>query len=179
MRTPNTKDITARKILPSKHHSSTLKEPGSGQKQKDLAVDLSVTCSCFLTERICNICLSRSVHGLVTTLKFSQQICTVVCSAVSCFYCLLYVYVCMYVCKHVLVILPKKRKLWLIGKVFERNCKWYLGTPSSHSFFSLYPLHRKQQVAPRAGTPGFRAPEVLIKCQKQGTGITHCMAITS
>uniref|UniRef100_A0A3B3RI95 non-specific serine/threonine protein kinase n=1 Tax=Paramormyrops kingsleyae TaxID=1676925 RepID=A0A3B3RI95_9TELE len=29
---------------------------------------------------------------------------------------------------------------------------------------------RKQQVAPRAGTPGFRAPEVLTKCPNQGTG---------
>uniref|UniRef100_A0A673FPC5 non-specific serine/threonine protein kinase n=1 Tax=Sinocyclocheilus rhinocerous TaxID=307959 RepID=A0A673FPC5_9TELE len=30
---------------------------------------------------------------------------------------------------------------------------------------------RKQQVAPRAGTPGFRAPEVLTKCPNQGTAI--------
>nr|XP_057922095.1 cell division cycle 7-related protein kinase-like isoform X2 [Doryrhamphus excisus] len=32
-------------------------------------------------------------------------------------------------------------------------------------------LARKQQVAPRAGTPGFRAPEVLTKCPHQGTAI--------
>ncbi|XP_038158411.1 cell division cycle 7-related protein kinase [Cyprinodon tularosa] len=32
-------------------------------------------------------------------------------------------------------------------------------------------LARKQQVAPRAGTPGFRAPEVLSKCPDQGTAI--------
>uniref|UniRef100_A0A8C9SZD0 non-specific serine/threonine protein kinase n=1 Tax=Scleropages formosus TaxID=113540 RepID=A0A8C9SZD0_SCLFO len=32
-------------------------------------------------------------------------------------------------------------------------------------------LSRKQQVAPRAGTPGFRAPEVLTKCSNQGTAI--------
>ncbi|XP_068196676.1 uncharacterized protein [Antennarius striatus] len=32
-------------------------------------------------------------------------------------------------------------------------------------------LSRKQQVAPRAGTPGFRAPEVLTKCPNQGTTI--------
>uniref|UniRef100_A0A671XR10 non-specific serine/threonine protein kinase n=1 Tax=Sparus aurata TaxID=8175 RepID=A0A671XR10_SPAAU len=32
-------------------------------------------------------------------------------------------------------------------------------------------LSRKQQVAPRAGTPGFRAPEVLTKCPSQGTAI--------
>ncbi|XP_007568800.1 cell division cycle 7-related protein kinase isoform X2 [Poecilia formosa] len=32
-------------------------------------------------------------------------------------------------------------------------------------------LARKQQVAPRAGTPGFRAPEVLTKCPNQGTAI--------
>ncbi|CAB1317767.1 unnamed protein product [Coregonus sp. 'balchen'] len=31
-------------------------------------------------------------------------------------------------------------------------------------------MSRKQQVAPRAGTPGFRAPEVLTKCPNQGTG---------
>ncbi|XP_060940754.1 cell division cycle 7-related protein kinase [Limanda limanda] len=32
-------------------------------------------------------------------------------------------------------------------------------------------LSRKQQVAARAGTPGFRAPEVLTKCPNQGTAI--------
>ncbi|XP_035993785.1 cell division cycle 7-related protein kinase isoform X2 [Fundulus heteroclitus] len=32
-------------------------------------------------------------------------------------------------------------------------------------------LARKPQVAPRAGTPGFRAPEVLTKCPNQGPAI--------
>nr|XP_004653732.2 cell division cycle 7-related protein kinase isoform X2 [Jaculus jaculus] len=32
-------------------------------------------------------------------------------------------------------------------------------------------LLRRQQVAPRAGTPGFRAPEVLTKCPNQTTAI--------
>ncbi|KAM6167846.1 cell division cycle 7-related protein kinase isoform 3-T3 [Erethizon dorsatum] len=32
-------------------------------------------------------------------------------------------------------------------------------------------LSRYQQVAPRAGTPGFRAPEVLTKCPNQTTGV--------
>ncbi|XP_063110222.1 cell division cycle 7-related protein kinase isoform X2 [Cavia porcellus] len=32
-------------------------------------------------------------------------------------------------------------------------------------------LSRRQQVAPRAGTPGFRAPEVLTKCPNQSTAI--------
>ncbi|KAM8839529.1 cell division cycle 7-related protein kinase [Synchiropus picturatus] len=32
-------------------------------------------------------------------------------------------------------------------------------------------MSRRQQVAPRAGTPGFRAPEVLTKCPEQGTAI--------
>ncbi|XP_028284364.1 cell division cycle 7-related protein kinase isoform X2 [Parambassis ranga] len=32
-------------------------------------------------------------------------------------------------------------------------------------------MSRKQQIAPRAGTPGFRAPEVLTKCPNQGTAI--------
>lgn len=31
-------------------------------------------------------------------------------------------------------------------------------------------ITRRQQVAPRAGTPGFRAPEVLTKCPTQTTG---------
>ncbi|XP_062409420.1 cell division cycle 7-related protein kinase isoform X3 [Sardina pilchardus] len=89
VRSMNTKDIAARKILQSKYQvSTTVKEQVSGQKHRDLALDSNLTCSCFLTDRVCNICLSR-----------------------------------------------------------------------------------KQQVAPRAGTPGFRAPEVLIKCQKQGTAI--------
>ncbi|XP_042191508.1 cell division cycle 7-related protein kinase isoform X3 [Callorhinchus milii] len=33
-------------------------------------------------------------------------------------------------------------------------------------------LSRRQQVAPRAGTPGFRAPEVLMKCPQQTSGKT-------
>ncbi|XP_034293099.1 cell division cycle 7-related protein kinase isoform X1 [Pantherophis guttatus] len=32
-------------------------------------------------------------------------------------------------------------------------------------------LSRRQQIAPRAGTPGFRAPEVLTKCPNQTTAI--------
>lgn len=32
-------------------------------------------------------------------------------------------------------------------------------------------MGRKQQPAPRAGTPGFRAPEVLLKCPNQTTGV--------
>ncbi|KAL1790245.1 cell division cycle 7-related protein kinase isoform X1 [Sigmodon hispidus] len=32
-------------------------------------------------------------------------------------------------------------------------------------------MSRRQQVAPRAGTPGFRAPEVLTKCPNQTTAI--------
>ncbi|XP_006001140.2 cell division cycle 7-related protein kinase isoform X2 [Latimeria chalumnae] len=32
-------------------------------------------------------------------------------------------------------------------------------------------LSRQQQVAPRAGTPGFRAPEVLMRCPNQTTAI--------
>lgn len=35
---------------------------------------------------------------------------------------------------------------------------------------SLLFAYSKQQVAPRAGTPGFRALEVLCKCSNQGTG---------
>lgn len=39
------------------------------------------------------------------------------------------------------------------------------------SFFKyIFLITRRQQVAPRAGTPGFRAPEVLTKCPTQTTG---------
>uniref|UniRef100_A0A9J8CUB0 non-specific serine/threonine protein kinase n=2 Tax=Cyprinus carpio TaxID=7962 RepID=A0A9J8CUB0_CYPCA len=64
------------------------KAPTESQKPKPPAVSPSLTCNCYMTDRVCNICLSR-----------------------------------------------------------------------------------KQQVAPRAGTPGFRAPEVLTKCPNQGTAI--------
>uniref|UniRef100_A0A9J8BK94 Uncharacterized protein n=1 Tax=Cyprinus carpio carpio TaxID=630221 RepID=A0A9J8BK94_CYPCA len=63
------------------------KAPNESQKPKPPAVKPSLTCNCYMSDRVCNICLSR-----------------------------------------------------------------------------------KQQVAPRAGTPGFRAPEVLTKCLNQGTG---------
>ncbi|XP_031415569.1 cell division cycle 7-related protein kinase isoform X1 [Clupea harengus] len=84
----STKAVAARRMVPSKCPSAAVKEQVSGQKRKDPPLEPSPTCSCFLTDRICNICLGR-----------------------------------------------------------------------------------KPQVAPRAGTPGFRAPEVLIKFQKQGTAI--------
>ena len=32
-------------------------------------------------------------------------------------------------------------------------------------------VSRPNQIAPRAGTPGFRAPEVLFKCPKQSTAV--------
>ncbi|XP_077471639.1 cell division cycle 7-related protein kinase [Stigmatopora argus] len=37
--------------------------------------------------------------------------------------------------------------------------------------FRVEGFFRKQQLAPRAGTPGFRAPEVLLKWPNQGTAI--------
>uniref|UniRef100_A0A8C4EEN1 non-specific serine/threonine protein kinase n=1 Tax=Dicentrarchus labrax TaxID=13489 RepID=A0A8C4EEN1_DICLA len=40
-------------------------------------------------------------------------------------------------------------------------------------------MSRKQQVAPRAGTPGFRAPEVLTKCPNQGTAGVILLSLLS
>lgn len=37
--------------------------------------------------------------------------------------------------------------------------------------FILFSTFRSGQVAPRAGTPGFRSPEVLMKLPNQTTGI--------
>ena len=34
----------------------------------------------------------------------------------------------------------------------------------------MFVFFRANQVAPRAGTPGFRSPEVLLKCPDQSTG---------
>ncbi|XP_056116793.1 cell division cycle 7-related protein kinase isoform X2 [Rhinichthys klamathensis goyatoka] len=80
-------EVIPRKIVSSKHRSVPVRPP-LNQKPKPPAVSPMLTCNCFMTDRVCNICLSR-----------------------------------------------------------------------------------KQQVAPRAGTPGFRAPEVLTKCPNQGTAI--------
>ncbi|KAK7162790.1 hypothetical protein R3I93_006973 [Phoxinus phoxinus] len=80
-------EVIPRKIVSSKHRSVPVRAP-LNQKPKPPAVSPMLTCNCFMTDRVCNICLSR-----------------------------------------------------------------------------------KQQVAPRAGTPGFRAPEVLTKCPNQGTAI--------
>ncbi|XP_051985178.1 cell division cycle 7-related protein kinase-like isoform X2 [Xyrauchen texanus] len=85
---PTKEDVIPRKIVSFKRRSVPVKTPLNGQKPKPAAVSQTLSCSCFMNDRVCNICLSR-----------------------------------------------------------------------------------KQQVAPRAGTPGFRAPEVLTKCPNQGTAI--------
>ncbi|KAM9439204.1 cell division cycle 7-related protein kinase isoform 2-T2 [Clarias gariepinus] len=84
-----TDDIIARKFVSTKRRPLPARALGpTSQKTKPVAFNPSLTCNCYMTDRVCNICLSR-----------------------------------------------------------------------------------KQQVAPRAGTPGFRAPEVLTKCPDQGTAI--------
>ncbi|XP_066508155.1 cell division cycle 7-related protein kinase-like isoform X1 [Hoplias malabaricus] len=83
-----TEDVVSRRFVANKRRPLPARASVSIQKPKPTAVKPSLTCSCYLSDRICNICLSR-----------------------------------------------------------------------------------KQQVAPRAGTPGFRAPEVLTKCPDQGTAI--------
>uniref|UniRef100_A0AAR2LAC5 non-specific serine/threonine protein kinase n=1 Tax=Pygocentrus nattereri TaxID=42514 RepID=A0AAR2LAC5_PYGNA len=81
-------DVIGRKFVSSKRRALPTRPAVTSQKPKAASLNPSLTCSCHMTDRICNICLSR-----------------------------------------------------------------------------------KQQVAPRAGTPGFRAPEVLTKCPNQGTAI--------
>ncbi|XP_026802120.2 cell division cycle 7-related protein kinase isoform X1 [Pangasianodon hypophthalmus] len=83
-----TDDVIARKFVSTKRRPLPARAPVTSQKTKPVTLNPSLTCNCYMTDRICNICLSR-----------------------------------------------------------------------------------KQQVAPRAGTPGFRAPEVLTKCPDQGTAI--------
>ncbi|TST47742.1 Cell division cycle 7-related protein kinase [Bagarius yarrelli] len=83
-----TDEVITRKTVPVKRRPLPARVPVTNQKTKPVTLNPSLTCNCYMTDRICNICLSR-----------------------------------------------------------------------------------KQQVAPRAGTPGFRAPEVLTKCPDQGTAI--------
>ena len=40
-----------------------------------------------------------------------------------------------------------------------------------HSLNYTFTNYRSNQAAPRAGTPGFRAPEVLLKCPWQTTAV--------
>ncbi|KAL4608322.1 cell division cycle 7-related protein kinase isoform X2 [Arapaima gigas] len=87
-RPTKTECMTARKIAVPKKRTPPAKAPAASQKPKVSRLGPGLTCSCYMTDRVCNICLSR-----------------------------------------------------------------------------------KHQVAPRAGTPGFRAPEVLTKCSSQGTAI--------
>uniref|UniRef100_A0A3B1JDN0 non-specific serine/threonine protein kinase n=1 Tax=Astyanax mexicanus TaxID=7994 RepID=A0A3B1JDN0_ASTMX len=83
-----TEDVAARRFVSTKRRPLPARSSTTGQKPKPTSLNPALTCSCYMTDHICNICLSR-----------------------------------------------------------------------------------KQQVAPRAGTPGFRAPEVLTKCPNQGTAI--------
>ncbi|KAI5608892.1 cell division cycle 7-related protein kinase isoform X1, partial [Silurus asotus] len=83
-----TDNVIACKILPTKRRPPPTRTLAANSKPKPVTLNPSLTCTCYMTDRICNVCLSR-----------------------------------------------------------------------------------KQQVAPRAGTPGFRAPEVLTKCPDQGTAI--------
>ncbi|XP_046733189.1 cell division cycle 7-related protein kinase isoform X1 [Silurus meridionalis] len=83
-----TDNVFACKILSTKRRPPPTRTLAANSKTKPVTLNPSLTCTCYMTDRICNVCLSR-----------------------------------------------------------------------------------KQQVAPRAGTPGFRAPEVLTKCPDQGTAI--------
>lgn len=71
----------------------------------------------------------------------------------------------------------EKREACHLKPLLYNTFMWYL------FFFCLLLIHvdfiktRKQQVAPRAGTPGFRAPEVLTKCPSQGTGWSPCQRL--
>ena len=61
-------------------------------------------------------------------------------------------------------------------KMFHSSPKYFSVTKNyahlSIKFFSTSTLCcRTQQNAPRAGTPGFRAPEVLLKCPHQTTAV--------
>uniref|UniRef100_A0A3B4A8R5 non-specific serine/threonine protein kinase n=1 Tax=Periophthalmus magnuspinnatus TaxID=409849 RepID=A0A3B4A8R5_9GOBI len=85
---PKRRTVTGGSTARSKHSKVVYSSQSTANQKPQRAVPLGVTCSCFQTDRVCNICLSR-----------------------------------------------------------------------------------KQQIAPRAGTPGFRAPEVLTKCPNQGTAI--------
>ncbi|KAM6948758.1 cell division cycle 7-related protein kinase [Aplochiton taeniatus] len=89
VKSTKTEDPATRRFVSAGRRPLPVRTGNNPQKQqKTPAVNLGLTCNCYLTDRVCNICMAR-----------------------------------------------------------------------------------KPQVAPRAGTPGFRAPEVLTKCPSQGTAI--------
>ncbi|XP_038649740.1 cell division cycle 7-related protein kinase isoform X2 [Scyliorhinus canicula] len=81
-------DLTSRKIMVAKRKITSSKGMTSGLGRRPATCPSDLTCDCYMTDKICSVCLSR-----------------------------------------------------------------------------------RQQVAPRAGTPGFRAPEVLMKCPHQTSAI--------
>ncbi|XP_061098991.1 cell division cycle 7-related protein kinase isoform X1 [Conger conger] len=88
VRPSRVEDVAARRMAPPRRRPAPAGTPAGANKPKASDLSHGLTCNCYATDRVCNVCLAR-----------------------------------------------------------------------------------KQQVAPRAGTPGFRAPEVLTKCPSQGTAI--------
>uniref|UniRef100_A0A672J7Z2 non-specific serine/threonine protein kinase n=1 Tax=Salarias fasciatus TaxID=181472 RepID=A0A672J7Z2_SALFA len=62
--------------------------------------------------------------------------------------------------------LPSSITSQILKNIYILVISWYL----TSAFFVLFE-YRREQVAPRAGTSGFRAPEVLTKCPNQDTAI--------
>lgn len=64
---PKREEIIPRKIVSSKHRSVPVrtplnqrqKTPAESQKPKPPVVSSMLTCNCYMTDRVCNICLSR------------------------------------------------------------------------------------------------------------------------
>lgn len=64
---PKREELIPRKIVSSKHRSVPVrtplnqrpKAPIESQKPKPPAVSPSLTCNCYMTDRVCNICISR------------------------------------------------------------------------------------------------------------------------
>lgn len=64
---PKREEVIPRKIVSSKHRSVPVrtplnqkqKTPAESQKPKPPAVSPMLTCNCYMTDRVCNICLSR------------------------------------------------------------------------------------------------------------------------
>lgn len=64
---PKREELIPRKIVSSKHRSVPVraplnqrqKAPIDSQKPKPPAVSPSLTCNCYMTDRVCNICMSR------------------------------------------------------------------------------------------------------------------------
>ncbi|RXM97898.1 putative ATP-dependent DNA helicase HFM1, partial [Acipenser ruthenus] len=181
-------DLTSRKMAVTKRKPVLAKGAASNHSRKPTAqCPATLTCDCYMTDRVCNVCLS-SVNLILMFLQESL----LVNSHRSVFGERNLNSLNPHEGAILKPVKPSKAVDLTSRKMAVTKHKPVLakGAASNHSrkptaqcpatlTCDCYMtdrvcnvcLSRRQQVAPRAGTPGFRAPEVLTKCPNQTTAI--------